>query len=139
MQPYFVGAFVVPVAALILAITFEMAIPQLNESIPAALVRIGWDAAVTALGLCGAIGSEFVHMTAHNAGAVVASINANIGLVEILSLFWAFGCIALLLNIRARNPGYGLGVLSVVIGALALGVPGLQAHLVAGPLFSAVK
>lgn len=139
MQPYFVGAFIVPVVALMLAIMFEMAIPGLNESIPAALVRIGWDASVTALGLCGAIGSEFVNLTEHHAGAVVAEINANIGLVEILSVFWAFACIALLLNIRRRKPGYPLGLLSVVIGSLALGVPGLQAYLVAGSLLLGAK
>ena len=139
MQPYFVGAFLVPVGALILAILFEMAIPALNESIPDALVRIGWDAAVTALGLCGAIGSEFVHLTEHHGGAIVATMNANIGLVEILSVFWAFACIAILLNIRGRKPGYWLGALSVVVGTVALGVPGLQAYLVAGSLLVGAK
>lgn len=123
-----------PLGALFLAILFELAIPTLRESIPVALVRIGWDAAVTALGLCGAIGSEFVNLTAHHGGALIATIDANIGLVEMVSLFWAFGCIALLLNIRSRNPGYFLGSLSIVIGTLALGVPALQAYLVAGSL-----
>lgn len=139
MQPYFVGAFLVPVGALVLAIMFEMAIPGLNETVPAALVKVGWDAAVTALGLCGAIGSEFTHLTAHHGGAVVTAINANIALVEIVSVFWAFFCIAGLLIIRARNPGYWLGSLSVVIGSLALGVPGLQAYLISGSLLLGLK
>ena len=62
MQPYFVGAFIVPVVALMLAIMFEMAIPGLNVIHPRRLGshRLGRFGNCIGI-LWGALGSEFVN------------------------------------------------------------------------------
>jgi hypothetical protein len=133
MSPYFIGAFVIPLLALTLAAVFELGIPQLRESLPAALVRVGWDGAVTALGLCGAIGSEFVGLTRNTQNVVVAQIDANIALVEILVIFWVVIWLGVLVGIRAakRPPGFVKAIVAIIVGGLALGVPGVQAYLIA--------
>jgi hypothetical protein len=46
---------------------------------------------------------------------MIKAIDANIGLVEVLSILWAMGCLALLLAIRARQPRYLLGFFAIII------------------------
>ena len=127
---YFFGAFLIPVAILIVAIVLETMVEQ--ESASKTVVRAGWDGAVTGAGLCGAIGSEFVGLTHGTKNAIAAMIDANVAPVEIAVLIVAFLCLILLVKIRSsKTIGPGKALLAFIIGTVALGVPGYQAWLIA--------
>jgi hypothetical protein len=127
---YFLGAFLIPVAILAIAVVLETMVEQ--ESASKTVVRAGWDGAVTGAGLCGAIGSEFVGLTHGTKNALAALIDANIAPVEIGVIIVAFLCLILLVKIRsAKTIGPGKATLALIIGGVALGVPGYQAWLIA--------
>jgi hypothetical protein len=131
MQPYFVGAFILPVAALIVATVFEFSIPTLRKNLPDALIRIGWDGAVTALGLTGAIGSDFANLTSRQSVAVVSELATNGAMMQTAAILWVLLCLAILLGIRStENPGYGKGFWAIVLAAIALGSPAMQAYVI---------
>jgi hypothetical protein len=127
---YFFGAFVIPVFILVIAVVLETMVEQ--ESVSKTVVRAGWDGAVTGAGLCGAIGSEFVGLTHGTKNEVAALINANVAPVEIGVIIVAFLCLILLVKIRsAKTIGPLKATFALIIGGVALGVPGYQAWLIA--------
>jgi hypothetical protein len=127
---YFFGAFVIPVFILVIAVVLETMVEQ--ESVSKTVVRAGWDGAVTGAGRCGAIGSEFVGLTHGTKNEVAALINANVAPVEIGVIIVAFLCLILLVKIRsAKTIGPLKATFALIIGGVALGVPGYQAWLIA--------
>src|SRR5262249_713946 len=113
-QAFVVGAFVLPLAALVVATILEFAVPALQVPAVDALLRIAWDGTVTALGLTGAIGSDVL-----GRGDVVG-VEQLLGLspvtLQTLAIFWVLFCLALLISLRARsNRRWYIGVIGIMI------------------------